>query len=224
MARRGLSARRFTLWALLASFLVALLTGGSTLLASGQSDSSNKAGIYVDFGNGDQTMVIVPFSEPGLSSIELLERSELPILTVEFGGLGEAVCLIEETGCDISACRRTLCQEGDRNAPFWQFVQQPAGGSWTVSPLGASAARVEDGTIDAWIWTGEKPEPPELSIDQMVEQTAFEDSNSPAHFTTRVETEEDDRTSIAIGAALLVVALALGGLLVFAHRRKYEPR
>jgi hypothetical protein len=210
--------------AILASVLAALLAAGGPLLAGSQSGSTNEAGIYIDFGNGDQTMVVVPFSEPSISSIELLERSELPILTVQFGSLGDAVCLIEETGCDISACRSTLCQEGDRNAPFWQFVQQPEGGNWTVSPLGASSAQVEDGTIDAWIWTGETPDPPELSMDQMVNQTGFDDSDTPASFTTRVEQERDNRTSIIIGVALLTVAIVIGGGLVLGQRRKHATR
>jgi hypothetical protein len=210
--------------AIIATLLAAFLAIGSPLLASGQSETANRAGIYIDFGNGDQTMVVVPFSQASLSSIELLKRSELPILTVQFGSLGDAVCMIEETGCDVSACRRTLCQEGDRNAPFWQFMQQPEGGDWTVSPLGASNARVEDGTIDAWIWTGETPDPPELSMDQLVEQTGFDDADAPASFTTRVETDKDNRTSIAIGLAFLVAVLVIGGGLVLAQRRKHATR
>ena len=43
--------------------------------------------------------------------------------------------LIEEKGCDVSACRRTLCQDGDRESPFWQFLELEDDGTWVMEWL-----------------------------------------------------------------------------------------
>lgn len=124
----------------------------------------NVAGLVIDYGSGRRSYALVAFSEPSVSAIEMLRRSGLTLVTVPFGGLGEAVCSIESTGCDLGDCRRRLCQSADRESPFWQFVRQADDGSWAPAVLGASQAEAEDGDVDGWIWSGTPPRLPPIDI------------------------------------------------------------
>jgi hypothetical protein len=221
MAASSLTGRTAvaTILRLLAAIVVVTLL---PLDAAGQGNDANKAGVMIDFGNGDQAFIVVPFEEESISSIELLERSGIPMLKVGFGGLGDAVCMIETVGCDISSCRRTLCKDGKPDAAFWQFMQQQENGAWTASPLGASSATVEDGDIDAWLWTGTLPNMRSLTIETLVLQTGFEEGAGPAMFSEReLQADESlDRTSLILGGGALAITVAVGAGLILLQRRK----
>lgn len=133
-------------------------------------DDINVAGLVIDYGDGRTSYAVVAFSEPTLSAIEMLRRSGLSLVTVPFGGLGEAVCAIGSTGCDVGDCQSRLCQSANRESPFWQFVRQAEDGSWAAAALGASRANVEDGDVDGWIWSGMKPDLPPLDIASLRER------------------------------------------------------
>lgn len=148
------------LWCVL--FLVALLLDtGEVALAQTpveQGDADAAAAFLIDPGTGELIYVVVAFDDTRMSAVDLLRESELPLVTVEFGGLGAGVCSIVETGCDVSACRQRLCQTGDPESPFWQFWRQNDEGEWSLSVLGGSQSQIEDGDIDAWVWTGVEPD------------------------------------------------------------------
>lgn len=196
------------------------------IMANAQETGIHAAGIYIDFGNGQTTLVLVPFSEDEISGIELLERSSLPILTVGFGGLGDAVCVIEQTGCELSACRRTLCQEGDRESPFWQYLQRSDHGEWITSPLGASASKVQDGDIDAWVWTGKPPTIPSLTFNDIVEKTGDANGLEPVIFTSGAaeDADPDSMNQLLIGGGMIVLAVTVGGSLVLLRNRRHATR
>lgn len=203
------------------AFLAAL---GLLLIAfPARAQEQPRAGIYIDFGDGHQTVVVVPLDGSEVPSIDLLEASGLPLLTAPFGALGDGVCMIEETGCDLSACRRTMCQQGGSDAPFWQFLQRDPDGNWVTSPLGPSTATVGNGWIDGWFWTGTVPEPPELEIDDLIEQTGYT-GGDPAVFSTREASPEDDESPTWIaGIAIIAATAIIGGFLILA-RRRHAPR
>jgi hypothetical protein len=150
-------------WLVLLVLATCFTFGASAQTPEGEGDL-NVAGLVVDYGDGRMSYAVVPFTEESLSGIELLRRSGLTLLTVPFGGLGEGVCSIESTGCDLGACRTRMCQSADRESPFWQYVRQGEDGTWAPAALGATHARVEDGDVDAWAWTGTDPELPPISI------------------------------------------------------------
>ena len=206
-----------------ALFLV-LLAVVCPLSSSGKTPSLHSAGIYIDFGNGEQTLIVVPFAEDSISSVELLERSDVPLLTIEFGALGDAVCMIETTGCDVSACRRSLCQDGGGNSPFWQFLEKGSDGSWIASPFGASTSTVENGDIDAWVWTGTTPNLPSVTIDELIQQTGYDGSSDVATFANHSREQGDNRRPLVIGSSMLLLTLALAGGLVIVQRRKHDAR
>jgi hypothetical protein len=207
-------------------FLFAFLLACCPLWASASQEGPHIAGIYIDFGNGETTMVLVPFSEDEISGIDLIERSSLPILTVGFGGLGDAVCVIEKTGCELSSCRRTLCQDGDRESPFWQYLQRSDSGEWVTSPLGASAGKVQDGDIDAWVWTGKPPELPALTLDDIRARTGPPQGNEPAVYTTATASGDEGNSSQQwlIGGGMIAVAVIAGGTMVVLRNRQHATR
>jgi hypothetical protein len=210
----------------LALVLFAVLLACNPIWASASQETAHMAGIYIDFGNGETTMVLVPFSEDEISGIDLIERSSLPILTVGFGGLGDAVCMIEQTGCELSTCRRTLCQDGDRESPFWQYLQRSDNGEWVTSPLGASAGKVQDGDIDAWVWTGTPPELPALTLDDIRARTGLPKGNVPAIYTTTTAAEDESNSSRQwlIGGGMIAIAVIAGGSLVVLRNRQHATR
>jgi hypothetical protein len=145
----------------------------SATLSSSATTPIHAAGIVVDYGNGAMSYAWVPFSADHLNGVELLEQSGLPVLTVGFGGLGDAVCRIQETGCDVSACRTRLCQTAAADSPFWHYFRLSANGTWTTQALGASGSVVRDGDVDAWVWTGKLslPAVPPLTLSGIVART-----------------------------------------------------
>ena len=114
-------------------------------------EGPHRAGLVVRHGDGRLTYAYVVFPEEELRGIELLRRSGLPLVTVGFGGLGEAVCALEGEGCSVGECRKNLCQSAP-DAPYWQPCSQAAPGEWRVWRLGASAAKIGDGEVYGWAW------------------------------------------------------------------------
>jgi hypothetical protein len=159
MYLRRLAFGRVTWWALaLALVATALAIAAPVSGAALDDEATSAAGFIVDTGEGEPLYVVVTFAEPSMTAIELLRSADLDAVTVEFGGLGEAVCSIVETGCDVGACRQRVCQSGDPESPFWQYWEQDEAGAWALSPLGASHAELGDQEIAAWVWTGAPPE------------------------------------------------------------------
>ncbi len=146
------------LWLLLslAVLLAALLLHPAPTLADGEL---HHAGLIVRDGEGRITYAWVPFPEEEIDGVQLLERSGIPVVTVNFGALGEGVCSIAGQGCGVTECRRNVCQASAADAPYWQYFQQNDDdpGIWTWQVLGPSAAKVEDGEVFGWSWTADEP-------------------------------------------------------------------
>lgn len=155
---------------LLLVVLISWQVQGGSAQTPETGDGVHVAGLVIDYGDGRRSYAVVSFAEPFMSGIELLRRSGLPLVSVPFGGLGEGVCSIESTGCDVATCRRRLCQSADRESPFWQYLRQGDDGSWAAAALGATQARVEDGDVDAWVWSGTPPNLPPMNVESMREQ------------------------------------------------------
>ena len=199
----------------------------------GQADSDvNVAGIVVDYGDGRMSYALVPYAGDTLSGMQLLDRSGLSLLTVEFGAMGEGVCAIAQTGCDISACRRRLCQSGDPDSPFWHYLRQTEPGTWQLAPLGASSSVIEDGDVDGWFWTGNTPNSDAISLDEIagyvgVELAEFRStakSEDEAIVVTIGKTERDEspgnRREAMTGAAIVIGLIAIGGYAVWRSRQQ----
>lgn len=210
--------------------------GGRQQAAAQTSESINVAGIVVNFGDGRLTYALVPFEEDDISGVELLQRSGLDLLTIEFGAMGEGVCTIEQTGCDLSACRARLCQTGNPDSPFWHYARQSSQGEWTLAPLGASSSIVEDGDVDGWFWSAEDPATRAHSVDEIASligvdledfRTDTVSGDEPLLLVTG-EHEDDqsasDQRRDAIAAAAVIAGLiAIGGFAIWRSRRIMTP-
>lgn len=210
------------------ALLIALLLSITTL-APVLATPLNAAGLVIDFGGGRITYAYVPFAEEKLSGIELLKRARVSLLTVTFGGLGDAVCTIDDTGCGVSDCRQRLCQTGDPKSPFWHYLRANAAGSWMLVATGPSAPTVRNGDIDGWAWTGDTPALPVITMAQLVARTgapplaraASGKVPSAAVLATGPQpgrTAQSVRQYLLGGVALLLVA-ALGGAAIWRSRR-----
>lgn len=128
----------------------------SLMLALGgtiSEDQANRAGLVVTFPDRTETLWI-EFSEEEITGVELLERSGLDVTFSSYGGLGEAVCAIEDVGClNPGDC---YCQCKGDTCTYWVYFRLE-GGEWEGSPLGASSRKLRDGDVDGWVWGSGTP-------------------------------------------------------------------
>lgn len=206
-----------------------LLASASPGIAA-DTGENHIAGLIVDYGEGRISYALVPFTEDTLSGFELLDRSGLSLLTVQFGGLGNGVCAIEGTGCDLAACRTRLCQTGDPASPFWHYAQY-RDATWVFAPLGASASSVSDGGLDAWSWSSDSPNPGPMALDDLaarldvdlVSMRADQDL-APAVMTIGESSQARQRAGWAeIAASALLAGLAVVGVAVLRRTRSSVP-
>ena len=214
------------------TFLVMCILAITTAWTSRASGADlNIAGLVVDYGDGRVSYAVVPFGEQEISGLELLRRSGLDLVTVGFGGMGDAVCQIEDTGCPLDECRRRLCQTSDPESPFWRYSRQTAPGEWEFLALGASGSRVGDGDIDGWSWTGTGSPLPRLTMDEIAERAGAEasllttaDVPSAVLRTHGGETGERVPTGAVTGAITVGIIGLVAGLAVWRSRRPARPR
>lgn len=219
----------------IAILLVCILVLANVWPASVLAADFNAAGLVVDYGDGRISYAWVPFEEDELSGIDLLQRSGLDLVTVGFGGMGEGVCQIDDTGCPVGECRKRLCQTSDPGSPFWRLSQQTAPGEWTFANAGASASRVHSGEIQAWSWTGSDVTLPAISMDDLAERAGADISPQAnastlpkvALRTEGMSSSGDSGTSSSLAAAITgtVVVLGVGGFAIWRSRnvQKQSP-
>ena len=208
---------------------VCLDRSASSSLAAPAGDQHNVAGIVVEYAEGHYSMALVPFEEETISGIDLLSRSGLSLLMIDFGGMGKGVCAIEKTGCELDACRARLCQTGDPESPFWHYLQHPLDGDWHMAALGASSSKVSDGGVDGWFWTGSNPEPAAMSVEDIAAEVGFDldqfrstGSADLAPVSVTIGGADDDpasRQEIVTGVVLMAAVVLLGGYAVRRSRK-----
>ena len=186
-------------------------------------------------GAGRLTYAWVPFPEETIDGIDLLQRSGIPVVTVGFGALGEGVCAIGGEGCDVAACRRTVCQASSADAPYWQFFRQDAKDPavWTWLALGASATKVHDGDVFGWSWTADAPNLPPLPAARIAALAGAGDGrgSEPAVRTVLPEgvpavaaaPPPTMRTTAAATAILVIIGAASAGLATWRRTNEAAP-
>ena len=199
--------------------------------AAHADDALNYAGLVIRDPAGRITYAWIPFPEEEITGIDLLKRSEIPVVTAGFGALGEAVCSIGGEGCALAECRRTVCQSSAAGAPYWQYFRQDPGDPavWEWLPLGASATKVHDGDVFGWSWTGDEPGLPALPASEIaaLAGAATDQGDSPAVRTLVPEgvaavTAVPPPLTRTIAAASLILA-AIGGVgIVLACTRRRD--
>jgi hypothetical protein len=224
----GCASRRGAGAALFARLLFALLLLGAPLgvTPADAQEPVEYSGIVIRPGDGTVTYVYVPL-EDSVSGIELLRRSGVSLLTVGFGGLGDGVCQIEETGCDVGPCRTRLCQTGDRESPYWRYFQRDDSGNWVASPLGGSVTKIEPGEVDGWSWTPDDPKLPDVEIGAIPALAHATGNPDDAHF---VRYDANGNVMTRDGSLVVplrqyaVVGVVLAAIAVFALFLRFRPQ
>jgi len=217
------------------ALLVVCILGLANLWpASALAADFNVAGLVVDYGDGRISYAWVPFEEDEISGVDLLQRSGLDLVTVGFGGMGEGVCQIDDTGCPVGECRKRLCQTSDPGSPFWRLSNQTAPGEWTFANAGASASRVHSGDIQAWSWAGSDVTLPAISMEELADRAGANVSSqvnasglpAVALRTEGMPSSEDSGASNNLVAAVAgtVVVVGIGGFAIWRSRRIQQAR
>ena len=193
----------------------------------GQGAELHHAAVVVRHGNGGVTYALVAFPEESINGAELLKRANLGAVTVEFGGLGEAVCMIEREGCPPSVCEKKVCQTGAADSPFWHFYQLDAAGAWQFTALGASSVKVHDGDATGWSWTSTDANLPVTSfaaLDQAALQQPGENGTAVVWRSGPAQPGEarQSTTTYLSAAAVLILAMAAAAFLAV-RRRRHVP-
>ena len=180
----------------------------------------NQVGVIIDYGDDRTTWMWIPFEGEETSLIDLIHSTDMDIVTVSFGGLGEGVCQIDATGCPAADCRARLCQTNS-SSPFWRLMKLN-GDEWGMVATGVSGAKVSDGDIYALSWSSETPEFPLVSMDELaINAGADRDAEKPmSAIRTEGESPEDEATPTWIPATTAFGILVLaGGVLIFRAKR-----
>lgn len=187
-----------------------------------RAESLNQGGVIIDYGDGSTTWAWVPFEESEITVLELLERSGIEMVTVGFGGLGEAVCQIGPSGCSVDDCRRKLCQTNS-SSPFWRLLVLD-GDTWRMVGNGVSGEKVEDGEIYALSWGNDELTLPLTSMDELAANAgADRDSGQPAYLTRGQLHAEDASISWAPSVAILGIVALASGVLIYRARADERP-
>lgn len=208
-------------------FAVLLMTAIFGNRPASAQEANSYAGIVIHPGDGTVTYAYVPLVEP-VSGVELLRRSGISLVTVGFGGLGDGVCRIEETGCDVGPCRTRLCQTGDRNSPYWRYFQRDDTGAWIASPLGGSATRIEPGEVDGWSWTPDEGNLPDVAFADIPALAGAGTNLDAPHFArydaNGVLMKSEASRPLESTRSYLLVGGILAGVALFALVLRLRPR
>jgi hypothetical protein len=102
-----------------------------------QAAAAYHAGIVVELGNGQVLRQCVGIS-PGTTALDVLQASGFEYAIQTYGGLGAAVCQIDNEPTTYTQC---LPSSGS----YWVFFISRGGGAWTNSSQGVSNVTVNDG-------------------------------------------------------------------------------
>lgn len=179
--------------------------------------SSNQGGVIIDYGEGSTSWVWVPFEESEITVLELLERSGIELVSVGFGGLGEAVCQIGPSGCSVEDCRKRLCQT-NASSPFWRLYVLD-GDTWRMAGNGVSGTKLEDGDIVALSWGSDEPDLPIVTMNELAANSgAASDSSEPLpaiHTDGEAAAADNSTASWAPAVSALGVVILASGVLVY---------
>ncbi len=138
----------------LAASTLLLLFLVSTPSASAQQGENNRAGLVVQFGDGQVHTVCVDLGTDGqATSEEVLRVSGLAMVIDYNSGLGSTVCKIGSVGCNYPAnpcfCQCTM-KPGDP-CVYWTHFHM-LDGQWRYSIQAANGYTVRSGDVDGWAW------------------------------------------------------------------------
>jgi hypothetical protein len=137
--------------------------GGSARLVEAQAGQS-RAGLVVQFPNGEARTYCIAFEGDSISGLDLLLKSGLDVKVEVLGGLGAWICKINDTGCTYPE-QPCVCQSYGPGGVYWSYHHLKEG-KWRASVLGAGSYKVHDGDVEGWVWSDGSP-PNVYTFDQL---------------------------------------------------------
>lgn len=183
-------------------------------------DDWQETGVVIDYGDDRITWIWIPFTEPETTILDMLTTTKIEMVTIGFGGLGEAVCQIDDTGCPVGDCRQRMCQTS-ATSPFWRIMKLN-GDEWTFANSGVSGIRPANGDIYALSWSGTDPELPVVTMEELA-QNAGADRNA-ADPVPSMRTDGESASSNDPGAHWASAAGALGLIVIMAGVLVFRAR
>lgn len=189
----------------------------SSGLAQVEVPADGHAGLVVQFGDGTVRQFCVPLDTPGMTGLELLERSGLP-LRVEVSAMGSTVCRIADEGCADDQSCWCACESVDGECAYWSY-QVLDGATWTYAEVGPTERIVSAGDVDGWAWgPGTVDAGPELpgrtyeavcraALESTDRSAASGDDEAVAASESPTEAPARDTAAFAV-AGVVIVALA----------------
>lgn len=140
-----------------------------------QQGTRNKAGIVIQFDDGDVEEYCVDLGSDGIATgEEVLRETGLPVIA-EYSGLGAAVCKVGNTGCNFPAdgcfCACTMLP-GD-TCTYWAYSHlDESEEEWVYANIGTTNYEVTEGSVEGWAWGAgrlneEGSAPPVRTFDQI---------------------------------------------------------
>lgn len=213
------------------------------------ADDVNRAAVVVAFGDGSVAARCVAFEEPQITGLEALERSDLA-LELDYQGAGAAVCRIDETGCQANDCFCACTGGDDcvywsywhRSGAEWQYslvgastypLSDGAMDGWAWGPGSVERAVPPPDLSFEEVCPGEEAvttaAPPAATTAQIAASStlsATTDEAAPVATLASVEQPQvgQDAGPALAGwlpyVALVGILLVLGGVVVYARRRR----
>lgn len=144
--------------------IMVAIVAGMVAGVTARGDAPNRAGLVVVHGDGQVVTRCVEFTEEQITGYDLLVRSGLDLNYEAQGGLGTAICRLDNEGCNYPE-DQCFCRCLGSPCVFWSLWQW-VDDDWVFSSQGASATVVTDETMQAWVWgegtigTAASPPPP----------------------------------------------------------------
>jgi hypothetical protein len=138
-----------THWLIWVGIVALLLLAGQS--QARQSDSTF-AGLVVSFGDGRVETACIDLGADGTATgSEVLDASDLMIQTARSTSGTEAVCLIEDAGCEQPGTT-CFCQcRGGDTCTYWAYFHLIAG-NWEYEPQSPEDYTVRAGDVEGWSW------------------------------------------------------------------------
>ncbi len=114
----------------------------------------HQAGLVIDFGDGRVMTFCIDLGADGQATgEELLRASNLPVIFEYSGGIGGAVCKIDNVGSNFPAepCFAHCTLQPGEQCFYWSYSQL-VGDHWQFSQIGASSIIVHSGDVNGWAW------------------------------------------------------------------------
>lgn len=113
------------------------------------AQTTHRAALLVRFGDGRVEDECVAFTELEITGYNLLRRSTFTIAAAEMGGMGAAICKIDNEGCDPGIGEDCFCKSSEQKSWSYWVLED---GEWVYSKAGASSTIITDGMVQGWVW------------------------------------------------------------------------